>query len=108
MEEKRQKFIEKINREHIEHTKKLLEMDKEQILEHAAEYCVEKLVIAKLPEIGITGVPSAFFTESDYDLLLQKEDLLHEIAEFYTSVEWDEAENLSTFFIEIARCNQEE
>ena len=107
MESKRQQFINKINNEHLEHTKILLDMDKEQILKHADEYCVEKKLISMLPDIGVVDIPDIFLKEGDYDVLLKKDDLLKEVVELFLSVNWDDAESFSECFIEIARCDQD-
>ena len=94
MEEKRNKLIEKMTAEHLEFKAALLAMSKEEILEHAEDYCTQLLIRRMLPDIGIQ--------EADYDVLLAMDNPLTEATEYWNSIEQEFGEAISATLIEIA------
>lgn len=94
MEEKRQKLIEKMTAEHMLFKASLLEMSKADILQQAEKYCMQRIILSKLPEIGIH--------EEDYDTLLQMEHPLADVVDYISSFDYECTESISACLIEIA------
>ena len=94
MEEKRQMLIEKMASEQREYIENLMNLSKEEIIEHANEYVVRNTILQTLPNIAVS--------DAVYDKLLSMDDVLKEAEECYSSVEDDISDAVSITLIEVA------